>query len=199
MTQKVHGAAYPGVWVERKVAFVKLTFNKNIKALVEADLTLLGTATPVLSADAGTIADSSFGVVESALVQALKNLETRATVLAISTYNATTFSVDVMLGNAEGWFAPASNGIILPAGQAVTAAQAVVTTAGAAPTNAPAGAVVSVLDTAVTFQLQYSRFADLPVGTGGADGTLVEGPGSTSGAYPMNSPTGTPGWYPVTV
>jgi len=84
MTQKVNGAAYPGVWVERKVAFVKLTFNKDISSLPAADLSVLGTA---VAAGAGTVANSGFAVVESALVQALKNLETRATVLAISQSN----------------------------------------------------------------------------------------------------------------
>jgi hypothetical protein len=194
MTQKVNGAAYPGVWVERKVAFVKLTFDQNIAAIPAADLVVLGTATP---AGAGTVADSSFAVVESALVQALKVLETRATVLAISAYDPVSFSVDVMLGNAEGWFAPLTDGIILPAGQAVVGAQAKVTVAGAAPTDV-VGATVGVVDGNVTYQLRYAKFGELPNGTG-ANGTLVSGIGATSGAFPMNSPTGTPGWYPVAV
>lgn len=193
MTTKVNGAAYPGVWVERKVAFVKLTFDQDIRAIPAADLVVLGTATP---AGAGTVADSSFAVVESVLVQALKVLETRATILAISV-SLDGLVYNVMLGNAEGWFAPLTDGIILPAGTAVTGAQAKVTTAGAAPTDV-VGATVGVVDGAVTFQLRYAQFAALPDGTG-ANGTLVSGPGATSGAFPMNSPTGTPGWYPVTV
>lgn len=193
MTTKVNGAAYPGVWVERKVAFVKLVFNTDIETLLTANLTVLGTST---AAGAGTEADSVFGVVESALVQALKTLETKATVLAISTYDSATKTVDVMLGNAEGWFSDV-NGIIastLP----VTGAQAVVTTAGAAPTNV-AGELVSVVDGAVTFDLKFATFnGTMPVGTL-ANGALALGPGATSGATPTNSPTGTAGYYPAPV
>lgn len=194
MTQKVNGAAYPGVWVERKVAFVKLTFDQDIRAIPAADLVVLGTATP---AGAGTVADSSFAVVESVLVQALKTLETRATVLGIST-SVDGLVYDVMLGNAEGWFAPLTDGIIIPALTPITGAQAKVTTAGAAPTNV-LGATVGVVDGAVTFEMRYAAWdGTMPNGTG-ANGTLVSGPGATSGATPTNSPTGTPGWYPVTV
>lgn len=194
MTQKVNGAAYPGVWVERKVAFVKLTFDQDIRAIPAIDLHVLGF--PAVPAGAGTVADSSFAVVESALVQALKVLETRATVLAISV-SLDGLVYNVMLGNSEGWFAPLTDGIILPALTPITGAQAKVTVAGAAPTNV-VGAMVGVVDGAVTFQLRYAQFAALPDGTG-ANGTLVTGPGATSGAFPMNSPTGTPGWYPVPV
>jgi hypothetical protein len=194
MTTKVNGAAYPGVWVERKVAFVKLTFNADISALPAADLTVLGTATP---AGAGTVASSVFGVVESAMVQALKVLETKATVLAISEYNATSFSVDVMLGNAEGWFAPLTNGVIATA-IPVGTSQAVVTVAGAAPT-ATVGALVSVLPAALTFDMSYSYMdGSMPAATGG-NGALVLGIGATSGAFPINSPTGTAGWYPKSI
>jgi hypothetical protein len=194
MTTKVNGAAYPGVWVERKVAFVKLKFNKDIKALAAADLTVLGTATP---AGAGTVADSVFGVVESAMVQALKSLETRATVLAISEYDATGFAVDVMLGNAEGWFATLTDGVIAT-GIPVAGAQAVVTTAGAAPT-ATAGALVSVAAGAVTFDMNFVYMNGTMADATGGNGALVSGPGATSGAYPMNSPTGTPGFYPKAI
>ncbi len=193
MTTKVNGAAYPGVWVERKVAFVKLVFSQDISAIAAADLTVLGTAT---AAGAGTVASSVFGVVESAVVQALKALETRSTVLAVSAYDATNFTIDVMLGNAEGWFAPLTNGVIATA-IPVLNAQAVVTTAGAAPTNV-VGALVSVTATAVTFDMQFAMFGELPDGTG-ANGTLVIGPGATPGSDPINSPTGTPGWYPASV
>ena len=193
MTTKVNGAAYPGVWVERKVAFVKLTFSKNIKALAAADLTVLGTAT---AAGAGTVADSSFAVVESAMVQALKTLETKATVLAISSYDATAFSVDVMLGNAEGWFSDAAG--LIASALPVTGAQAVVTTAGAAPTSV-LGALVSVLPSAVTFSIEFATFdGNMTIGTL-ANGALAFGPGATSGATPTNSPTGTAGYYPASV
>ena len=189
MTQKVNGAAYPGIWVEKQVAFIKLTFSADISAVPAADLTLLGTATPV---SAGTVADSTFAVVESAIVQALKNLETKSTVLGVSTYNASTFSVDVMVGYAEGWFSDV-NGIIgtaLP----ITNAQAVVTTAGA---NAPLGAIVSVTPAAFTFSMEFVAMdGSMPVATL-ANGKLEVGPGATSGATPTNSPTGTPGYYPV--
>lgn len=194
MTNKVNGAAYPGVWVERKVSFVKIVFNTDISAIAAGSLFVLGTTT---AAGVGTVADSTFGVVESAVVQALKTLQTRATVLAVSTYDVASNTVDVMLGNSEGWFAPLTDGIIATA-VPVTAFQAVVTTAGAAPTATP-GALVSVSDTAVTFDLKFAAFnGTLPVGTG-ANGTLVSGPGATSGAFPLNSPTGTAGFYPGSI
>lgn len=98
MTQKVNGAAYPGIWVEKQVTFIKLVFSKDISALLTADLLVLGTSTP---AGALTAADSSFGVVESALVQALKNLEQKATVLGISNYKQLTPSVIITTGSAS--------------------------------------------------------------------------------------------------
>ncbi len=191
MTQKINGAAYPGIWVEKQVTFVKLTFSSDISALVAGDLFVLGTTTP---AGAGTIADSTFAVVESALVQALKTLETKATVLGISKYNVGTTSVDVMLGVSEGWFS--DNVGIIATALPVTNAQAIVTTAGAAPT-AVLGALVSVDPAAVTFDMEFVAFAGtMPVATA-ANGDLAVGPGATSGATPTNSPTGTPGYYPV--
>jgi hypothetical protein len=191
MTQKINGAAYRGIWVEKQVTFVKVTFNVDITALPAADLVVLGTATP---AGAGTVADSSFAVVESALVQALKGLETRATVLGISKLNGGTV-VDVMLGYAEGWFSDVA-GLITAAPVPVVGAQAVVTTAGAAPTNV-LGATVGVIDTAVTYSLSFAAWdGTMPTATF-ANGDLDLGPGATSGATPTNSPTGTPGYYPV--
>lgn len=191
MTQKVNGAAYKGIWVEKQVTFVKLTFNIDISAIAAANLFVLGTTTP---AGAGTVADSTFAVVESALVQALKTLETKATVLGISSYDVASKSVDVMLGYAEGWFADAF-GVIATA-QPVINAQAVVTTPGVAPTNV-LGALVSVSDSAVTFQTEFVYMAGtMPVATL-ANFQLEVGPGATSGATPTNSPTGTPGYYPV--
>lgn len=193
MTTKVNGAAYPGVWVERKVAFAKIVFSQDISTVDAADLVVLGTATP---AGAGTVADSTFAVVESAIVQALKTLETKATVLAVSKYDAASFTVDVMLGSSEGWFSDAAG--IIATGLPVLNAQAVVTTAGAAPT-ATTGALVGVTASAVTFDLKFAAFnGTMPVGTL-ANGTLAMGPGATSGATPTNSPTGTPGYYPAPI
>lgn len=193
MTVKVHGSVQPGVWFERKVAFVKVTFSKDVSALEDTDLTVLGTATAV---GAGTVADSTFGIVESAVVQALKTLETKAVVLGVSKYDATASSVDVILGASEGWFADA-NGLIANA-LPVIGAKAVVTTAGAAPTDV-VGATVSVLDTAVTFKLEFATMdGKMTVGTA-ANGALALGPGATSGAYPMNSATGTAGYHPAPI
>lgn len=192
MTQKVHGAAYPGVWVERQVAFVKITFSQNIAALPANRLHVLGS--PGTAAGAGTVADSSFDVVESALVQALKLVETKATVLAISKYDATAFSVDVMLGTSEGWFSN-SAGLIASA-IPVVGAEARVTTAGAAPTNV-VGAMVGVDANEVTFNVEFVYMdGSMPVATQ-ANGALDTGPGATSGATPTNSSTGTAGFYPV--
>lgn len=193
MTTKVNGAAYPGVWVERKVAFVKLTFSKDIAALADADLTVLGTST---AAGAGTVADATFAVVESALVQALKSLETKSTVLAVSNYDAATFSVDVMLGHAEGWFSDAAG--VIATGLPVVGAQAVVTTAGAAPTDV-VGALVSVAPAAVTFGMSFATMDGTMAVATLANGALSVGPGATSGATPANSPTGTAGYYPGSI
>lgn len=194
MTQKVNGAAYPGIWVEKKVAFAKITFSKDITALLTADLTVLGTAT---AAGAGTVADSSFGVVESAVVQALKTLQTKATVLGVSKFDVASLSIDVMLGVSEGWFSDAAG--LIASALPVLGAQAVVTTAGAAPT-ATVGALVSVRPAAVTFDLQFAAFnGTMAIGTA-ANGTLALGIGSTSAAYPAtNSSTGTPGYYPAPI
>ena len=191
MTQKVNGAAYPGIWVEKQVTFVKLTFNVDISALPAADLYELGTTTAV---SAGTVADSTFGVVESALVQALKTIETKSTVLGVSKYDTASKSVDVILGFAEGWFSDI-NGIIAT-GLPVTTASAVITTAGAAPADA-VGVLVSVNPAIVTFGMEFVAFAGtMPVATA-ANGDLAVGPGATSGATPANSPSGTPGYYPT--
>ena len=197
MTTKVNGAAYPGIWVEKKVAFVKLTFNTDISALAASALTVLGTAT---AAGTGAVADSTFGVVESAVVQALKTLETKSTVLGVSRFNVATLSIDVMLGVSEGWFSDV-NGVIAT-GLPVLNAQAIVTTAGAAPT-ATVGALVSVTPASVTFSLEFVAFdGSLPVATAAA-GYLVLGPGATSGAYigqtPYNPSTGAAGYYPAPI
>jgi len=203
MTQKVHGAAYAGIWVEKQVTFVKLTFNKDIRVLPAADLHVLGS--PLVPAGAGTVANSEFAVVESVMVSALKTLATRSTILAISTTtNGLTY--DVMLGHAASWFSAgdaaglpdAVTGLITPVAIPVIGAQAKVTTAGAAPTDV-VGATVGVDDGAVTVSFSFSHMdGTMPAATS-VNGGLVFGPGSTPGNAPSpgNTPTGTPGWYPV--
>lgn len=188
MTTKVNGAAFSGVWAEKKVSFVKLTFSTDIAALAAASLYEQGTTT---APSTNTVADSTFGIVESAIVQALKTLETQSTVLGVSAYDATAHSVDVMLGNASSWFSDA-NGLIASA-LPVLNANAVITVAGTAPVDA-VGALVSVAPSAVTFNIQFAAFdGKMTVGTS-ANGTLVNGLGATSGATPTNSPTGTYGY-----
>lgn len=98
MTTKINGAVYPGVWVEKNVAFAKLIFSKDISALLSADLSLLGTTTTV---GTNVAADSTFAIVESCLVQAVKNLELKATVLGMSGYKQNTATVVVTTGSAS--------------------------------------------------------------------------------------------------
>lgn len=88
MVQKVNGGIEKGVWVERDVTFVNLTFS--------ADIT-----------------DSAFGIPNSCLDNAIQKLvERKATVLAVSElYNSGT-QIDVMLGHAQGWFSAADDGVI---------------------------------------------------------------------------------------
>jgi hypothetical protein len=183
MTTKVNGAAYAGVWVEKKVSFVKLTFSQNIAALDETMTYLAGTTT---QPSATTVADATFGVVESALVQALKTLETKATILAVSAYSATANTVDVMLGNSEGWFAD-TNGLIAT-GLPVSNAKAVVTTGGVTPTTL-LGSLVDVRPSAVTFKIEFAAFDGKMTVQTAANG-LSDGPGG---------PTGSTGFYPGSV
>lgn len=202
MTERVNSAVYPGIWVERQVAFVKITFDQDISAITDADLSVYPGGGAVA---AGTLADSTFGVLESCIAYAVRNLETRATILGISTYNADDFCVDVMLGYAESWFANTNNGIIIdpPASPVIqlAGAKAIVTTAGTAgagETVVPVGSVVSVDSGSypgITYTVEYVAFdGTMPIPT--PPGQLVLGPGGTSGATPPNSPTGTPGYYP---
>ena len=203
MTQKIHGAAYAGIWVEKKVSFAKISFfaadgttPKNLKALAQADTYLLGTTT---ATSATTVADSTFGVVESAIVQALKVLETRATVLGVSTYNATDYCVDVMLGVSEGWFADA-NGLITATPLPVVGAQAVVTTGGITPTTL-LGSLVTVRDTVLKYTIQFATFdGKMTIGTL-ANGALALGPGATIGyqTSSVSAPTGDAGYYPAPI
>lgn len=190
MTQKVNGAAYSGIWVEKQVTFIKLVFSADISALPAADLTALGTTTAV---SAGTVADSTFAVVESAMVQALKTLELKATVLGISRYNVATTSVDVMLGFAEGWFSDVS-GVIATA-LPVLNAQAVITTAGSAPADA-VGTLVSVTPVAVTFNMEFAAFSGaMPVATFASGDLELVADGATPGS--AAAPMGAPGYYPI--
>lgn len=191
MVQKINGAAYTGMWVERNTAFVKVTFSKDISKLLAADLVLLGTTTPVT---AGTEANSAFGVVESALVQALKYVEGRATILGISEYNPDDFCVDIFLGHAEGWFSDI-DGVIAPPVAVPPAVQTTLDVVGAralvtgpplpappAPppvTNAPIGAIVTVKDFVdpaavppvplITFKLEFAAWdGTMQIATGKA-------------------------------
>ena len=195
MTQKINGAAYPGIWVEKQVTFVKFSFfdstgavPTDIEALQASDLAVLGTTTP---AGAATVADSTFGVVESVIVQALKTLQLKSTVLGISRYDSATGTVDVMLGWAEGWFSNTSGRIATAV--PVINAQAFVTTAGAAPTNI-AGALVSVLPGAITFNMDFAAFnGTMPIASYPLDlDSLPDGASPGSATDPM----GLPGFYP---
>lgn len=116
MTTKVNGAAYSGIWVEKQVSFLKLIFNLDISALVAANLYELGTTTGVSS---GTVADSSFAVVESALVQAIKALETKSTVLGLSTYKALSYA-SVAGATSSGTTVTTTTTVGLTAGMGVT-------------------------------------------------------------------------------
>ena len=190
MTQKINGAAYPGIWVEKQVTFVKLTFDADISAMAAAHLTLLGT-TQVCSA--GTVADSTFGVVESAIVQTLKVLQQKSTVLGISKYDAASKSVDVMLGWAEGWFSDA-NGLIQGL-TPVTNAQAMVTTAGAAGAGYAALGTIVAVDTAYSFSMSFSAFNGTMGPATFANNSLdLLADGATPGS--AATPMGAPGYYP---
>lgn len=79
MTKKVNGGVKKGVWVERDVSFVTLTFNVNVTT-------------------------SAFGIPGSVLDNAIAKLvQRKATVLAVSDLYSTGTKVDVMLGHAQGW------------------------------------------------------------------------------------------------
>ena len=80
---KVNGAAYPGVWVERKVSFVTVTFAATVAA---------------------TAAYSGFNIVDSCVVKALQHVAQRGTILGVSQLSASGLTFQVMLGFAEGFF-----------------------------------------------------------------------------------------------
>lgn len=88
MVAKVNGGIESGVWVERDVQFVTLTFS--------ADITT-----------------SAFDIPNSVLDNAVQKLvENKATVLAVSELYSTGTKIDIMLGHAQGWTAAANDGVI---------------------------------------------------------------------------------------
>lgn len=174
MTVKVNGAAYPGIWVEKQVSFIKLTFSAALTSIPAASMFLTGTTTQTTTTSAG---DSSFAVVESAIVQALKLLETKATVLGVSDLSAAGTVVDVMVGVSEGFFS--DNVGVISTGNTVTNAKAVITTAGG---NTVLGQMVDLDPAYCTFSMSFCAFdGTMPVGTV-ANGDLVTGVGSTPGS-----------------
>lgn len=204
MVQKVNGAAYPGIWVERRVAFIKATFSARIDQIPAASLRLAGTSTVVTN---GT-ADSTFAIVESAVVQALKTIGLKATILGVSSIGTTGTTVDVLVGTSEGFFAAtgSTTGAIVGAdgatplvAQDIAGAKAVMN-AGATG-NALPGTIVEVASGYATFSLTFGYLdGALPVATV-ANGALVNGPGASSGSWAVGgtfggSSTGVPGAYP---
>lgn len=86
--KKVNGGIEKGVWVERDVTFVTLTFS-------------------------GDVSESAFGIPNSCLDNAIQKLaEQRATVLAVSELYEGGTKVDLMLGHASGWAAKAEDGVL---------------------------------------------------------------------------------------
>jgi len=162
--------AYPGIWVEKEVVFVKLTFGTDISLNTDYSL---------------------FGVVESVLVQALNAVAQTATILGVSQYDVGTTSIDVMLGYASGWFSD-TNGLILTQPTNIwpltVTGQAINTTV-----NPPVAA--ANVTTTVTAYFAYFN-GTMPVASS-SNGQLETGPGASPGSYPTNSPVGTPGYYPL--
>jgi len=138
---KVNGAAYPGIWVEKQVTFVKITFSSDISALPAADLYELGTTTAVSS---GTVADGTFGVVNSVLVQAIQTLETNATVLGISQYAQTGATAG---GSTTASAGSATSTITLTSATGFAAGQTITVTGTGA--VAPGTKIVSVTGTTI--------------------------------------------------
>jgi uncharacterized membrane protein len=194
MTTKVNGAVYPGVYVEKQVAFVKITFNVDVSVLAATTTYLTGTTT---ATGTGTVSDSTFGIVESAVVQALKAIETNATILGVSIANNTgsLTTVDVMVGFADAFFSD-SVGVISTTSYsgAVSNAHAIVKTAG---TNTVAGQLVDVMPSAVTFTLKFAALdGQMTVATVAnflLEATASDGASSGTAAAPM----GTTGYKPV--
>lgn len=85
MTIKVNGGVKAGMFFERKVAFVTITFGAAINA-------------------AG--ADSSFGKPDTVLDNAVQKLiQQKAVVLGVSELYAAGTKVDLILGTSQGWTA----------------------------------------------------------------------------------------------
>lgn len=197
MVSKVNGAAYPGIWVEKKVAFIKVVFNASITALPATSTFVAGTTT---ATGTGTVSDSSFAVVESAVVQALKTIGTKATILGVSGVGTGGTTVDVMVGFAEGFFADL-NGNVLAGVDATTAfagtvgaAKAVVTTAG---TGTVVGQLVDVAPGTFTYAMKFAYMDGTMTVATSANKGVVLGVGSTSGAFPYpGSPSGIANFYP---
>jgi len=205
MTTKINGAAYPGVWVEKQVTFIKITFSSDISTIAATggSVVLNGTTTAVNGTTA--TADSTFGIVESVLVQALKTLETQATVLAVSTYNTSTHSVDVMVGFSDGFFATTNAGLItatastgysVPVAGAINTVNATIKAVGDS-TNVVLGQLVNVTTTAaITYGFEFVTMdGSMPAATvaNGALEAITDGTTPGSAANPM----GASGWYPV--
>ena len=80
----------------------------------------------------------------------------------------------------------------------INGAEAVITVAGSDAADA-VGTLVSVNPASITFNMNYAYMnGNMALGTA-ANGALYLGIGATSGAYPTNSPTGTPGYYPTSL
>ena len=189
MTQKINGAAYSGIWVEKQVAFIKLTFNHDLTGITATHMYLTGTTTQTTTTSVG---DTSFGVVESAIVQALKQLELKATVLGISALSSAGTVVDVMVGCSEGYFS--DNVGLIASGLATGGAKAVITTAGG---NTVLGQLVDMVPGYVTFTMEFAAFdGTMPVATV-ANGDLETGVGSTpaTAALPNGAPIGSANSY----
>ena len=92
MTTKVNGGIKQGAWFERKVDFVTLTFDADLK-----NLTVGGVAGQSAFDKPDTILDN--------VVQ--KIVQQRGVVLAVSDLYESegSFKVDLMLGHAQGWTA----------------------------------------------------------------------------------------------
>ena len=94
MSRKINGGPKPGFWGEQEITFIKLTFS---------------------AAADGAAAYSLFGVPDGLLDQAVRYIETKATILGISEYDGSTEEMWMMLGANSGWTAAANDGIIVAA------------------------------------------------------------------------------------
>lgn len=89
--KKVNGGIQKGVWFERDVTFVTLTFSVDVST-------------------------SAFGIPNSCVDNAVQKLaERRATVLAVSELYSGGTKIDLILGHASGWASAANDGVIFTA------------------------------------------------------------------------------------